>query len=58
MTDTVTVPLGNKGKKPKSVLKESNSEYEEVKMTKVEIDSDSALDNDELDTHGRMSFDM
>ena len=52
ITDTVTVSLGNKGKKPKSVLNESDSEYEEVEKIvglRLIVD-DIAVDEDELDT--------
>ena len=58
MKDTVTVPLGNNRQKPKSVLKESDSEPEddEVGGLRLTVD-DIAEDEDELDTYGRMSFD-
>ena len=59
MKDSVTVTLGNKRQKPKSILKESDSETEEddeVGRLRLTVD-DIAEDEDELDTYGRMSFD-
>ena len=51
---TIKVPLGNKRQKPKSVSKESDSEPggdDEVGGLRLTVDED------ELDTYGRMSFD-
>ena len=63
MADTVAFPLSNTRQKPKSVLKESDSESEdgdEVGGLRLTVDAFAyAVDDaeDELDKYGRMSYD-